>query len=61
MKEEKTLNALVNKAGGNASKNAMRVRIPIPKEWADKLKVSQENREFKATFQEDGKIILEKI
>ena len=56
--EEKKLRILLGK-NGNGTINP---RFPIPLEWFKKMGLSEENREVKATFNEEtGKIEIEKI
>ena len=52
----KVKNAIITSGGG---KNKM-VRVTLPKEWADELKINKENPGLKLSF--DGeKIMIEKV
>ncbi|MBM6615648.1 hypothetical protein JTF06_12200 [Desemzia sp. RIT804] len=56
--EEREINVMINKVGGNASKAAKNYRISIPTAWATELGINPDNRKMKASF--DGKkIVLE--
>lgn len=57
--EERKLNVMVNKVGGNASKSAKNYRVSIPTAWAKDLKISEDNRQMTASF--DGKKITLEI
>lgn len=53
--EERELNVMINKVGGNASKEARNYRLSIPTAWAKELGLSEDNRAVIAKF--DGKTI----
>lgn len=56
--EEREINVMINKVGGNASKSSKNYRISIPTVWAKELDINPDNRKMKASF--DGKkIVLE--
>jgi len=54
--EKRKINILINKAGGNASKNALNYKISLPTTWMQQLEVTKENRECELEF--DGKKII---
>lgn len=57
--EERKLNVMFNKAGGNAGKNSLTTRISLPKAWLDILQITPDEREVILQF--DGeKIIIKK-
>lgn len=53
--EERKLNVMVNKVGGNASKSAKNYRVSIPTAWAKEMGINETNRRITASF--DGKTI----
>lgn len=52
-------NVIFNKAGGNASKNAVTYKINIPADMIRELGVTDDDRSVTLTC-EDGKVIIEK-
>lgn len=58
-KEQRRARVMINKVGGNASKNAVGYKVSIPTVWASALQLTPESRGIIMTF--DGeKIIIEK-
>lgn len=58
-KEQRRARVMINKVGGNASKNAVGYKVSIPSVWASALQLTPESRGIIMTF--DGeKIIIEK-
>lgn len=57
--ESRKLKVMFNKAGGNASKNAISNKISLPSKWVYELGITKSNRSVTVTC--DGeKIIIEK-
>ena len=57
--EERKLNAIVAKAGGNAGKGSYNYKMTIPSAWAKEMGIRKEDKELSVTF--DGeKIIIKK-
>lgn len=54
--KERTLRCMVNKAGGNAGKEALVYRVSIPSAWAKQLGITKGDQDLKVTF--DGKKIV---
>lgn len=54
--ESRTLRCMVNKAGGNAGKEALVYRVSIPSAWAKQLGITKGDQDLKVTF--DGKKIV---
>lgn len=52
-------NIIINKAGGNAGKNAVNYKISLPSEYIKEIGVTQEDREVTVSLI-SGKIIIEK-
>lgn len=50
---------MYNKAGGNASKNAVNTRVSLPKTWLDEMGINENARSVILTYT-NGKIIIEK-
>lgn len=50
----------ITKPGGNSSKNAKTYRANIPTSWAKHLKITDEDRIIKMSF-DGNKIIIEKF
>lgn len=48
--EERKLNVMINKAGGNASPNALSYRITIPSSWAKEMGISKEDKSVTVLF-----------
>jgi len=57
MTETRNANMIIAKAGGNASQNAYNCKVSIPKIWADKLGVTQENKSLILEFHGDSIVI----
>jgi hypothetical protein len=58
--EKRKVNIMINKVGGNASKNALNYRISLPSAWMKELNVTANNRSLDIIFdKESRKIILE--
>ena len=53
-------NIIINKAGGNASKNSVAYKIGLPVDMVKALGVTHENRLVDVNFV-DGKIVISKI
>lgn len=53
--EERQLNVMINKAGGNASPKSLNYRITIPSLWAKEMGISKKDKSVKVTF--DGEEI----
>ena len=62
MEEIRTAKISVAKAGGNASKNALKYRLQLPTSWAQAIGITAVSRDVQLTFDRDGeKIILQKL
>lgn len=60
MEEIRTAKISTTKAGGNASKNALRYRLQLPTAWVQAIGITADSREVQLSF--DGKkIILQKL
>lgn len=57
--ETRYLKVMFNKAGGNASKNAISNKISLPTKWVSEMGMTKSNRTVRVTY--DGeRIIIEK-
>lgn len=57
--ETRFLKVMFNKAGGNASKNAISNKISLPTKWVSEMGMTKSNRTVRVTY--DGeRIIIEK-
>ena len=57
--ETRFLKVMFNKAGGNASKNAISNKISLPTKWVSEMGMTKSNRTLRVTY--DGeRIIIEK-
>ncbi len=54
-REMRIMRIMINKAGGNAGKNALNYRMSIPSVWAKTLGITEKNREVVAYF--DGETL----
>ena len=59
MKEDRELNVMFNKSGGNTSKNSYSPKVSIPKSWLDDMGVTLDERGIIASY-EDKKITIKK-
>ncbi len=57
MIETRNVNMIIAKAGGNASQNAYNCKVSIPKIWADKLGVTQDNKSLILEFNGESIVI----
>jgi len=58
--EERIVNMIIGKPGGNAGSTSLNYKISIPTNWAQQLNVTNDNKKMKLSF--DGKTIkIEKI
>lgn len=49
-KEQRTMRAIVRKAGGTAGSNSLNYKVSIPSAWANALGISEESRELLMSF-----------
>lgn len=60
MSDERIVNMIIGKAGGNAGSKSLNYKISIPTNWAKQLNIKSDDKNLKLSF--DGKIIsIEKI
>ena len=59
--EERIVKMTITKPGGNASKNAKGYRVIIPPTWAKQLGVTDEDRSLKIIYDDEGRIVIEKL
>lgn len=53
---------IINKAGGNASKNAMKYTISLPTVWANNLKVEYWDRDIELKYDiQEREVVIKKI
>ncbi|MBF0716079.1 hypothetical protein [Gemelliphila palaticanis] len=53
---------IINKAGGNASKNAMKYTLTLPNAWANNLKVEYWDRDIELIYDiQEREVIIKKI
>ncbi|MCC8077588.1 MAG: hypothetical protein LIO60_04460 [Oscillospiraceae bacterium] len=57
--EERNINVIYGKAGGNASRNSYTCKVSLPKTWLDRMGVTLEHRGMTLSFDEK-RIILER-
>lgn len=58
--ESRILRVMFNKAGGNASKNAISNKMSLPSKWVSEMGMTKEDRKVLVTF-DGGKIVIEKL
>lgn len=56
MIEQRNMNCMINKSGGNSGKNTLNYRVSIPNTWAQQLGITKDNRGLIMTF--DGEKII---
>lgn len=54
-RETRKMRAIVGKSGGNSGKNTLNYKVSIPSVWANKLNITQEDRDLVMIF--DGEKI----
>lgn len=54
-RETRKMRAIVGKSGGHSGKNTLNYKVSIPSVWANKLNITQENRDLIMIF--DGEKI----
>lgn len=60
--EKRYANIIINKAGGNASKNSVNYKISIPTKWVKDMEISENERMIELEYKEESKeIILKKV
>lgn len=54
--EERRLNVILAKAGGNSGKGSLNAKISLPKKWVDEMGITLEDKKVIVSF--DGKEIV---
>lgn len=55
--EEREMNVIIGKAGGNAGSNSLNYKISIPSSIAHDMKITPENKKVKFIYNKRKKII----
>ena len=58
--DSRVLRVMFNKAGGNASKNAISNKMSLPSKWVSEMGMTKDDRKVLVTFDGD-KIVIEKL
>lgn len=56
MLENRKMNCMINKSGGNSGSGTVNYRVSIPNAWAQQLRITKDDRELVMTF--DGEKII---
>lgn len=56
--EKRYANIIINKAGGNASQNAIKFKINLPTKWMQDMKINPQNKEIELEYNEEDKEIM---